>query len=175
MTTMGIAATLLATHELRAGSTITETEIHALKVRLMGHQRRMRGHRDLRLRDKNADAYNVEWKRIVAMLPMRVSDEQGKKGLDYLRKLLVRKDGMLRNTKLVRDQNLTDDHLMLIRRADHFLFVGFREDLNTFGNVAAIYPIYRLVASDGWWFEYVARPWVGGPCTFSPVNEEMPS
>lgn len=165
---MAIAKTLLDTLDLRAGSTITESEISALKKRWRGMQRKA-------MRRGELPDYSSEWEALLEALPMRVSDEQGKKGLDYLRKLLLKKDGTLRDTKLVKDQDLSGTHAGIIQRADHFLFTGFREDLNHFGNPVALYPIYRLVSHDDQWFEYVARPWVAGLPEFSQVGEEMPS
>lgn len=161
---MAIAKTLLDTLELRAGSTITESEIAALKKRW-----RPRG----RLWRIDSALVGEEMERLGYALPMRVSDEQGKKGLDYLRKLLLKKDGMLRQSKLIEDFGVTDDHVVVLRRLDHFLFKGFHEDCNAFGDTTALYPIYRAVASDDGWFEYVARPWVAGLPSFGGMWEEL--
>lgn len=161
--TMAIAKTLLSTLELRAGSTITQSEIAALKKRW-----RPRG----ALARKDSDKLLAEQQALQDALPMRVSDEQGKCGLDYLRKLLLRKDGHLRDTALVRDEGLRDDtHGQVIRTLDHFLFTGFHSD-NVL-TAPSLYPIYRAVAHNGPWFEYVARPWVGGLPSFGGLFEVL--
>lgn len=160
---MTIANALLSTLELRAGSVITETEIAAMKKRL-GPNRQRRVHSDA----------CEQLERLQDALPMQISDEQAKKGLDYLRKLLLRKDGTLRDTALIRDQGLADDtHGQVIRTLDHFLFTGFHEDCNDVGCVVRMYPIYRAMAHNGPWFEYVARPWVAGLPTFGQLFEVL--
>jgi hypothetical protein len=163
--TTAIAKTLLDTLELRAGSVITQTEIAALKKRWRPHGWLARTDPDI-MADEQRDLYDA--------LPMFVCDEQAKRGLDYLRNLLLKKDGTLRQSKLVEGFGVTDDgHGQVVRTLDHFLFTGFHEDRNAFGCVVSLYPIYRAVAHNGPWFEYVARPWVGGLPSFGELFEVL--
>lgn len=161
---IAIAKTLLDTLDLRAGSTITETEIAALKKR-WGPRGRLANRDPGVIANEEQDFYDA--------LPMRVSDEQGKRGQDYLRKLLFTKAGDLRNTKLIRDQNIGNDHADVLRTLDHFMFTGFHEDYNHFGHVVSRHPVYRAVSCHGQWFEYIARPWVAGQPEFSAVGREL--
>jgi hypothetical protein len=161
---VAIAKTLLDTLELRAGSTITQTEIVALKKRWNPHGRLAR---------KAPVVMDDEQIAMYVALPMRVSDEQGLKGLDYLRKLLLKKNGWLRDTKLIRENGIGFDHRNVLHSLDHFQFTGFHEDYNACGNVVAMHPIYRAVSHDGTWFEYIARPWQGGSPEFGALFEEL--
>jgi hypothetical protein len=162
--TTAIAKTLLDTLELRAGSVITASEIAALKKRWRPLNRAVQDGR-IDVAQESADLYDA--------LPMRVCDEQALRGLDYLRKLLLRKDGTVRNTKLALDQGVGDDHATVINTLDHFLFVGFRWDWNQIYTVAWPQPIYRAVAHDGQWFEYVARAWTAGTPTFGQLGIDV--
>lgn len=160
---MAIAKTLLQTIELRSGSMITWREIDALLKRWRP--------RSALVRSGKIDPMEEEVELFDAC-PMQVSDEQGKRGLDYLRKLLLRKDGALRNTALIRDQGINDEHRRVLYTLDHFLFVGMAWDHGT--HVSRPYPTYRAVSTTGDWFEYIARPWQSGvPPTFGALNTKV--
>lgn len=158
---ISIATQLLDTLELRAGSVITPAEIRALQMRW----------RSRFTPRKNPPNVGEEERALEDALPMRVCDEQAKRGLDYLRKLLLRKDGELRETQLIVNEGITRRHAQVVRTLDHFLFMGFHWDEN--GRMERPYPIYRAVGHDGEWFEYIARPWVQGPPEFGPIGGRM--
>jgi hypothetical protein len=162
--TISISKQLMDTIELRANSTITAQEIAALKKRWRPNGKLAR-----------TTGVGEEVCALQEALPMRVSDEQGKRGLDYLRKLLLKKDGTLRDTKLIRDNEMriTELHVKVLHTLDHFLFMGFHEDYSQHGHCCGLHPIYRAVSASGAWFEYVARPWVAGLPEFGNMYEEL--
>lgn len=162
-----LAATLLETLELRAGSVITEKEILALRKRWRPLSKAVReGRIDPQQEDCDLQEY----------LPMRVADEQAGKGLRWLRSMMLRKDGITpRRTKWMGAQQISDDsgHIHVVQTLDHFLLVGFTWDYNTTGTLAWPQPIYRAVAHNGAFFDYVARAWTAGEATVGGVNAPM--
>lgn len=95
----------------------------------------------------------------------RVTDAQAEKGAAWLRANVFRKDGEPRATEFA--QQFTRDDLHVLRHLSHFQLRGFwdtREDSG--GLYCTLFPIYRAVATDGAFFDYVARAWQSGGNSF---------
>lgn len=81
--------------------------------------------------------------------------EQSQFGIEYLNKLCFTSKGKNRNSKQVQD--FMESDFDIVRNFHHFEFVGFHELSNMYSSHYA--PIYRTVAKDGTYFDYVCRMW----------------
>jgi hypothetical protein len=144
----GIAQTLLDTLDLRRGSVINENEIFALKRRWgPTHVARHRIDRD------------GEYQAVAEILPMQISDEQAIKGIDWWRAICYGKTGKRRDTSFTRE--LQERHWHVIENAHHFKLVDFNFVGQHYSYLRPL-PVYRMIASDGHYFDYVGGNWQTG-------------
>lgn len=149
---MNLAKTLLATIELRAGSVITPNEIAALKKRWSPHARV--GQDDV---VHASDEYSL----LMEHGPYQISDEQALKGIDWWQARCFNKKGMRRNTQFTR-ANLDSDHMWdVLDNCARFELVDWEWQSNGYG-LEWPFPVYRMIASDGKWFDYVSMSWQSG-------------
>jgi hypothetical protein len=143
----GLASTLLDTLELRRGSVITKNEITALKKRWGPFNP---------LRPSVGD----ECERMCELaLPMQISTEQAIQGIDWWRAQCYTKAGMRRNTAFTREMGGL--HWHVIEHANRFELVDWHWSTNSYG-VSWPFPVYRMIATDGQWFDYIGGSWQSG-------------
>lgn len=85
----------------------------------------------------------------------KITAEQDAKGCEYLLSQSVRKNGEKR-----KGCKLAEFDIAVLTRFSHHLFVGMYYPQHGFNHW---FPIYRAVAVDGSWFEYVG-------CTYSQLS-----
>lgn len=88
-------------------------------------------------------------------LDAKITQEQSMKGINYLNNLVFRKDGSLRKSKTNFLLN-NERELHILKKFKCFKWVGVYYEQGWNGRVQASAPIYRVVAKNGEYFDYVA-------------------
>lgn len=116
-------------------------------------ERRMITEREVRLmrRRLNHGASFFDVFRIFESGNLRITEEQTKKGLDWLNNLWRSKTGRIRKRN-----PFTSKQLAILARFDHFELVSF---MNRSGRVFVddYYPVYRVIDDCGRHFDYIAK------------------
>lgn len=93
-----------------------------------------------------------------------VSADQTAQGLAWLKKAVIGKDGVIRNTAQVRDAGFNEDHADIIQDFKKFELVGFKRlPTNAFA------PVYSVISNSGKSFQY----YISGS-DIMVIDSEMP-
>lgn len=93
-----------------------------------------------------------------------VSDEQKAKGIAWLRQNVFCKNGAQRSTEFAQQFTASDQNI--IRNVARFELVGLYDTREDGARYCVLHPVYRAIAFNGDWFEYVARAWQSGGNSF---------
>lgn len=93
----------------------------------------------------------------------RVSDEQARKGADWLYRMVYTPTGALRRTAFAAEFTARDrDVILALRENPHFTLNGL-ENVGTYR--AAFVPVYNAIGPDSF-FRYAAQAWQSGGQSF---------
>ena len=89
-----------------------------------------------------------------------ITKEHSDIGIEYLRKTFFKKNGDPRKAAF---DDLTDHDINVLRNFKKFKFIGFHLYHEGFDFQSNVYEIvYRVVAKNGDWFDYLAVSWQSG-------------
>jgi hypothetical protein len=138
---------------------------------------------NLNQRSKDSDKREQVWSLIEKLDEKNyaITEEQSEFGINWLKKLLFKSNGLLRNTKQVGEflssiGHNQEDILDIVNNFDRFEFVGFHEASSGFYSHFA--PIYRTIGKNGRYFDYTARMWqtpeiLGTGKGYSPLERAL--
>lgn len=149
------AELLFLTRELRRNTTITETEVIAIRRRWSPVRARNLG-----------ICPGEELDQLREALPMRVADAQAQKGLLWWHQQLYTKHGHPRNTAFLQacediEPGTVKQIRRIVKKFSHFELDDFMFEA-TGGGYMYPFPIYSMWSRDGESIVYVARPWQQG-------------
>lgn len=97
---------------------------------------------------------------LLTTLNAKITPEQSEKGINYLKSIVFRKDGTRRQSKTNFLLN-KDYEVSVLKKFKEFRWTGVYLEYGWNGRVANSAPIYRVIAKNGDYFEYIASSFGG--------------